>query len=105
MPASTVLVWRYGARKGVAIPAEAERQLRLAHELREELVAIVHRRERAVEEIWAEHPAVGQAQRDVAHAERARTVLVSAATARASRFLCKRVDLDHMEVAVRPGWY
>ena len=33
---------RYGARKGAEIPEAVDEQLRLAHELREELVAIVH---------------------------------------------------------------
>ena len=39
---TTVLVWRYGARKGVTIPPEVAEQLRLAHELREHLVELAY---------------------------------------------------------------
>ena len=61
-PNTQVLVWRYGARKGVSIPAEVEEQLRLGHELREHLVDLVHERERAVAAVWAKHAEVAAAQ-------------------------------------------
>ena len=61
-PNTQVLVWRYGARKGVSIPAEVDEQLRLGHELREHLVDLVHERERAVAAVWAEHAEVAAAQ-------------------------------------------
>ena len=61
-PNTQVLVWRYGARKGVSIPAEVDEQLRLGHELREHLVDLVHERERAVAAVWAKHAEVAAAQ-------------------------------------------
>ena len=60
-PNTQVLVWRYGARKGVSIPAEVDEQLRLGHELREHLVELVHERERAVAAVWAKHAEVAAA--------------------------------------------
>lgn len=60
-PNTQVLVWRYGARKGVSIPAEVEEQLRLGHELRAHLVDLVHERERAVAAVWAKHAEVAAA--------------------------------------------
>ncbi|MGO9898318.1 MAG: hypothetical protein ACLP0J_01180 [Solirubrobacteraceae bacterium] len=56
-----VLVWRYGSRNGVEVPPCAEEQLLLAHELREHLVELAHRREAATQHAWGEHPQVADA--------------------------------------------
>ena len=68
-PNTQVLVWRYGARKGISIPPEVDEQLRLAHELREHLVELVHDRERAVAAVWAEHTQVAAAQKSAEDAQ------------------------------------
>ena len=64
-----MLVWRYGARKGVTIPPEVEEQLRLAHELREHLVELAHEREHAIAGEWARHPDVAGAQQEAEKAQ------------------------------------
>ena len=68
-PNTQVLVWRYGARKGISIPPDVDEQLRLAHELREHLVELVHERERAVAAVWAEHAQVAAAQQAAEEAQ------------------------------------
>jgi len=92
-----VLVWRYGARKGAEIPEEVDRQLRLAHELREELVAIAHRREQAVERVWAEHPAVSDAQRELARADAALERLLEQASEERMRRRERKVSRELRE--------
>jgi hypothetical protein len=68
-PNTQVLVWRYGARKGISIPPEVDEQLRLAPELREPLVELAVDRERAIDGVWAQHSEVAEAQRAVEEAQ------------------------------------
>ena len=91
-PDTQVLVWRYGARKGAELPPEAATQLRLAHELREELVAIAHRREERVAEAWAGYPEVAAAQEAVVRSERALDELLKRASEERRRLRSRAVS-------------
>ncbi len=85
--ARRALVWRYGARKGADIPVEVERQLQLAHELRERLVELALEREQAVANLWAQQPQVAAAGRRREQARRRVDELVAkAAEERATNF-------------------
>ncbi|WP_328401051.1 hypothetical protein [Nocardia sp. NBC_00403] len=56
---------------GWTIPNQVHTQLRLAHDLREDLVTAQHDFDRAVDEVWSTYPAVAQVDRLLAVAERA----------------------------------
>ena len=56
------LVWRYGCPHWADLDQEGIRQLRLAHDLRNELVAIEKRYEQMVAAIWLSFPGVAAAQ-------------------------------------------
>ena len=79
-PNTQVLVWRYGARKGISIPPEVDEQLRLAHELREHLVELAHEREREVAAVWAEHAQVTAAQQAAEKAQATLDALLESGT-------------------------
>jgi len=93
-----VLVYKYGCPSWAKLDEAAERQLRLAHELRNALVAIHRAHAEAVAAIWSEHPEVAVHEDVLAAAEanleaaiaagkdermRTRTTVVSAATRQA----------------------
>ncbi len=55
------VVYRYGCPHWASLPESGMAQLRLAHELRNELVAAEYRYREAVAEVWAQHPQVAEA--------------------------------------------
>jgi Putative transposase DNA-binding domain len=95
-----VLVWRYGARKGVSIPPEVDEQLRLAHELREHFVELVHERERAVAAVWTEHAQVAAAQEAAEEAQAALDALLERGAEERMRGLKRTTSVElHREIA------
>lgn len=57
-----VLVYKYGCPSWAKLNDASEQQLRLAHELRNELVAIHRSHSEAVAAIWSEHPEVAASE-------------------------------------------
>lgn len=85
--AGATVVYRYGCPSWADLPDEAMRQLRLAHDLRNELVAIDKRHAELVAGIWGLHPEVAQAKAavDDASAHVAQLVQATLAERQAAR--------------------
>ncbi|MGW4124447.1 hypothetical protein [Nocardia sp. NPDC004711] len=69
-----VIEWTFGIPTGPSgwtLPDQVRAQLRLAHDLREDLVTIQHDHQRAVDAVWSSYPAVAHVERLLAQAERA----------------------------------
>lgn len=66
-----ITVYRFGTPAAVArqLPAALWGQLRLAHELREDLVTLEHSREARVRGVWSSYPHVGQVEAALVGAE------------------------------------
>ncbi len=73
------------------LPPQLRRQLRLAHDLREDLVTIQVGYEQAVKDIWSSYPAVAAAEAALTAAERAAEQAAEAVSAEGTRHRAKRV--------------
>lgn len=62
-------VYRYGTPSWVTATPEVGVQLRLAHDLREDMVSLEHGREQAVKDVWSAYPGVAGAEAALAEAE------------------------------------
>jgi hypothetical protein len=65
----SVVVYRYGMPSWVVLPEVVGEQLRLAHELREDLVSIQHDSDAARKTVWSGFPAVAEAETRLADAD------------------------------------
>lgn len=73
---TAVVVYSYGIPKrlhgaDVTVPTEVEEQLRLAHELREDLVTLEHQRQERTAAVWSAHPRIAHLEAGIAEAEHA----------------------------------
>ncbi|MFE3279508.1 hypothetical protein [Nocardia sp. NPDC059239] len=69
-----VIEWTFGVPTGPSgwtLPDQVRAQLRLAHDLREDLVTIQHEHQRAVDAVWSSYDAVAHVERLLAQAEHA----------------------------------
>jgi len=73
-----ITVYKFGTPSRVVLPDGLREQLRMAHDLREDLVTLEHAREAAVRAVWSAYPQVAAAEEVLAAAEADAVRLVEA---------------------------